>query len=311
MSDDLPFGIEHMCAFDADKFEKACQKFHDKNVHTDRIRAIVLTSPGEAHIRCRCGSERFARSRPAGRTGQLAGSMRQVWNLHMQTCSFGKDTGSTRATDGGMPLFYAREFPIDARKLLNDLTDFTLREYDVHAIKLRPYFIDRGQIRHGFAYCIVSGILHGHIPVRAECISEDNIADVILENVEERERLLREARALVTAELDKLLPPAPESWERCGPNLEFGTVKRRPVPHNKKEGERALQDALFAALDDARTKHPNAIKCMCEHALVVSDHRLALPLVSRLLHAEYLSDAFDDALEARLRKHMRELRNTA
>jgi len=50
---------------------------------------------------------------------------------------------------------------------------------------------------------------------------------------------------------------------------------------------------------------------LCEHALVLSDHGLALPLVSNLLHADYLSDAFDVALEARLRKHLRELRKTA
>lgn len=305
MSEELPFGLEYSCAFDADKFEKACQKFHDKAVHTDRIRAIGLTNPGEAQIRCRCGSERFARSRPAGRTGQLAGSMRQVWNLHLQTCSFGKDTASTRATDeNGRSLYYARDFPIDAKKLLHDLTDFTIRDHGAHAEKMRPHFIDRGQIIHGLGYAVVCAILQGHVPIRAECISENNIADVILENVEERERRLREALALVTGELDRILPPAQESWD-------FGSVKRRPVLHDKIEDERVLTQALFAGLEAARTKSPKAYKCLCEHALVFSDHGLALPLVSNLLHAAYtFSDAFEDALEARLRMHLRELRKT-
>ena len=153
-------------------------------------------------------------------------------------------------------------------------------------------------------------ILQGHVPVRAESISHDNIADVIVENVKERESLLEEARALVTGELDRLLPQAPETWERCGPYMEFGTVKRRPVPQDKEEGERALTKALYEALEAACIKNSKAFKRLCEHALVFSDHGLNLTLVSDLLHSDWLSDAFEDALEARLRMHLRELRKT-
>jgi hypothetical protein len=235
--------------------------------------------------------------------------MNQYWKEHLKTCSYGSSSDERAKDEDGKPLFYAREFPIDTKKLLHDLTDFTCREHDMHATKIRGYFIcERALLRPGLKHCIVRHILLGHVPVRAESISEENVADVILENVVQRESLLEEARMLVTRELDRLLPPAPESWERCGET--FGTVKRRPVPHDKKEGERVLTEALFAALDAARTITPKSYKRLCEHALVLSDHCLALPLVSNLLHADYLSDAFDVALEARLRKHLRELRKT-
>eukprot|EP00966_Prymnesium_polylepis_P032381 753079-Prymnesium_polylepis.1 len=313
---DVPFSIEYRVGLELDrsKFREACRKINEKAACMDRVRAITLLAPGEAEIRCKCGATRIARSRPAGKSGQLGGAMNQYWKEHQKTCSYGSPS-STRATDGdGMPLFYAREFPIDAKRLLHDLTDFTIRDYDIHARKMRPFFLCQSEgsiycgyqeqhlneIRPGCAYFIVSDILGGNVPIRAESISEENIADVILENVEHRESMLKKAEALVTGELDRLLGPE-----------HFGSVKRRPVPHDQQEDEKVLTDALCTVLDVVRTKNPKCYKCLCEHALVHNGHRSSLSLVSNLLHAAYtFSDAFDDALEARLRNDLRELRKT-
>ena len=279
---DVPFSIEYRVGLELDrsKFREACRKINDRADCMERVRAITLLAPGEAEICCKCGATRIARSRPPGKSGQLGGALNQYWKEHLKTCSYGSSSDEHAKDEDGNSLFYAREFPLDAAELAKYFEDdWFSGDY------------------------ILTDILKGKIPIRAKSISAHNIQEIIRANVLERSRRRDEALELLIEEVDKQLPHVPEAQK-----VYHGHNWLRPRPADIKEDERVQMEALFSAFDMAMHVNPTSIMVLLEHALC-AECVLDLICIVGVLRINYmLSDAFPDALHARLKKHMKELR---
>jgi hypothetical protein len=194
---DVPFTIEYRVAVELErkKIRDACRKFHAKSDRCDRIGTIVLTGPGEAEINCLCGIKRTARSRPPGRTGGLAGQLKQFWGEHLRTCSYGTAPNERAVDDLGRKLFYPSDFPEGAKE---DVLLLATPEYEGGGgVRIDPY--------------VFEDLFSGHVPV---CTHADSVTpEDIAETGRERTEQLRTAYYILRSELKKLRPSRPTQPE--------------------------------------------------------------------------------------------------
>ena len=197
---DVPFTIEYRVAVELErkKFRDACRKFHAKSDRCDRIGTLVLTGPGEAEINCLCGIKRTARSRPPGRTGGLAGQLRQFWFEHLRTCSYRTSPNERAVDDQGRRLFYPCDFPEGAKE---DVISLAKPHWKGGAysdgVRIDPY--------------VFEDIFSGHVPV---CTHADSVTpEDIAETGRERTEQLRNAYHILRSELKKLRPSRPTEPE--------------------------------------------------------------------------------------------------